>query len=104
MNAPWLFAEAYKYRRLRECFSLSKYWVDYGELRKLLSLRKNAHMVQTFSSVRSAILSPDLVKPFSSSLPGSLNRISTTRVFLTKLRLRRTSSSSWSLLKVSDVR
>jgi len=29
MNAPWLFAEAYKYRRLRECFSLSKYWVDY---------------------------------------------------------------------------
>ena len=31
MNAPWLFAEAYKYRRLRECFSLSRYWVDYGE-------------------------------------------------------------------------
>jgi hypothetical protein len=30
MNAPWLFAEAYKYRRLRECFSLSKFWVDYG--------------------------------------------------------------------------
>ncbi|ORY34912.1 hypothetical protein BCR39DRAFT_515577 [Naematelia encephala] len=29
MNAPWLFAEAYKYRRLRESFSLSKYWVDY---------------------------------------------------------------------------
>jgi hypothetical protein len=26
MNAPWLFAEAYKYRRLRECFSISKYW------------------------------------------------------------------------------
>ena len=34
MNAPWLFAEAYKYRRLRECFSLSKYWVDYGEPRQ----------------------------------------------------------------------
>ncbi len=29
MNAPWLFAEAYKYRRLRECFSLSKYWTEY---------------------------------------------------------------------------
>jgi len=29
MNAPWLFAEAYKYRRLRECFSVSKYWKDY---------------------------------------------------------------------------
>lgn len=29
MNAPWLFAEAYKYRRLHECFSVSKYWADY---------------------------------------------------------------------------
>ncbi|THH28520.1 hypothetical protein EUX98_g5671 [Antrodiella citrinella] len=29
MNAPWLFAEAYKYRRLRECFSVSKYWSNY---------------------------------------------------------------------------
>jgi hypothetical protein len=46
MNAPWLFAEvctlpsqsverililskAYKYRRLHECFALSKYWHDY---------------------------------------------------------------------------
>ncbi|KAG7099720.1 hypothetical protein E1B28_001538 [Marasmius oreades] len=29
MNAPWLFAEAYKYRRLRECFAVSKLWNDY---------------------------------------------------------------------------
>jgi hypothetical protein len=29
MNAPWLFAEAYKYRRLRECFAVSKFWRDY---------------------------------------------------------------------------
>lgn len=29
MTGTWLFCEAYKYRRLRECFSLSKYWVDY---------------------------------------------------------------------------
>ncbi|KAI9625944.1 hypothetical protein KEM48_010644 [Puccinia striiformis f. sp. tritici PST-130] len=29
MNAPWLFAEAYKYRRLHECFSISKYWGSY---------------------------------------------------------------------------
>ncbi|GAA98802.1 uncharacterized protein L969DRAFT_76534 [Mixia osmundae IAM 14324] len=29
MNAPWLFAEAYKYRRLHECFSVSKYWKNY---------------------------------------------------------------------------
>ncbi|KAI8454365.1 hypothetical protein BY996DRAFT_6413949 [Phakopsora pachyrhizi] len=25
MNAPWLFAEAYKYCRLHECFSISKH-------------------------------------------------------------------------------
>ncbi|KZP29000.1 DUF89-domain-containing protein [Athelia psychrophila] len=29
MNAPWLFAEAYKYRRLHEAFSVSKFWQDY---------------------------------------------------------------------------
>ena len=29
MNAPWVVAEAYKYRRLRECFAVSKYWKDY---------------------------------------------------------------------------
>lgn len=29
MNAPWLFAEAYKYRRLREAFTVSKFWGDY---------------------------------------------------------------------------
>ncbi|KAI0695640.1 hypothetical protein BC835DRAFT_1406164 [Cytidiella melzeri] len=29
MNATWLFAEAYKYRRLRECFTVSQKWADY---------------------------------------------------------------------------
>ncbi|PWN26193.1 DUF89-domain-containing protein [Jaminaea rosea] len=29
MNATWLFAEAYKYRRLHECFSISQHWKDY---------------------------------------------------------------------------
>jgi hypothetical protein len=28
-HSPWFFAEAYKYRRLHECFSISKYWKDY---------------------------------------------------------------------------
>ena len=28
MNAPWLFAEAYKYRRLHECFTLSEHFKD----------------------------------------------------------------------------
>lgn len=47
MNAPWLFAEAYKYRRLRECFSVSKYWKvsmphvpKYCQLDFLLGLRR----------------------------------------------------------------
>ena len=29
MTAPWVFAEAYKYRRLRESFSISKHWKEY---------------------------------------------------------------------------
>ncbi|KAF7292531.1 DUF89 domain-containing protein [Mycena kentingensis (nom. inval.)] len=29
MDAPWVFAEAYKYRRLHECFSVSKFWSYY---------------------------------------------------------------------------
>ncbi|KAI0081072.1 DUF89-domain-containing protein [Panus rudis PR-1116 ss-1] len=29
MDATWLFAEAYKYRRLRECFTASKFWSQY---------------------------------------------------------------------------
>ncbi|EOR02802.1 hypothetical protein E3P92_04134 [Wallemia ichthyophaga] len=29
MSAPWIFAEAYKYRRLHSCFSFSKYFQDY---------------------------------------------------------------------------
>ena len=26
LTATWVFAEAYKYRRLHECFSVSRYW------------------------------------------------------------------------------
>lgn len=29
MSAPWLFAEAYQYRRLHEAFTLSRYWTTY---------------------------------------------------------------------------
>lgn len=28
-SAPWVVAESYHYRRLKECFSLSKHWKDY---------------------------------------------------------------------------
>ena len=43
MNAPWLFAEAYKYRRLREAFTVSKYWGDYDVFyrQKVTSLRSH---------------------------------------------------------------
>ena len=40
MNAPWLFAEAYKYRRLRECFAVSKFWNDYD-----VFYRQKVHLV-----------------------------------------------------------
>jgi len=63
MNAPWLFAgtllflslfarmkltimisttEAYKYRRLHECFSLSKYWKDYD-----VFFRQSTHQLRS---------------------------------------------------------
>ena len=65
MNAPWLFAgtllflylltrmelmifilttEAYKYRRLHECFSLSKYWKDYD-----VFFRQSTHQIGSLS-------------------------------------------------------
>jgi len=61
MNAPWLFAEAYKYRRLRECFSVSKFWRDYDVFYRqkvrsyLYSVMTSFHIYIPFLSV---ILSP----------------------------------------------
>ena len=50
MNATWLFAEAYKYRRLRECFSVSKYWRDYDvffrqKVHSISSRESNPHLM-----------------------------------------------------------
>ncbi|KAF8478797.1 DUF89-domain-containing protein [Gautieria morchelliformis] len=58
MNAPWLFAEAYKYRRLHECFSVSRYWKDYD-----VFLRQKC---DTFSRSSEAVfeLSTRFVEPF----------------------------------------
>jgi len=58
MNAPWLFAEAYKYRRLRECFSVSKYWQQYD-----VFFRQKC---DTFSRSSDAVfeLSTRFVEPF----------------------------------------
>jgi hypothetical protein len=58
MTAPWVLAEAYKYRRLRECFSLSKYWVEYG-----LSSSLSFPIVD----VRNLTLDPHLFMPYLTS-------------------------------------
>ncbi|KAJ1035107.1 hypothetical protein NDA18_000705 [Ustilago nuda] len=59
MNAPWLFAEAYKYRRLHECFSISKYWKDYD-----VFFRQKC---DTFSRLGTAVfeLSTRFAEPFA---------------------------------------
>ncbi|KAK7063995.1 DUF89 domain-containing protein [Favolaschia claudopus] len=64
MNAPWLFAEAYKYRRLHECFSVSKFWKDYDVFYR--------QKCDTFSRSAEAVfeLSMRFAEPFS--LPDSL--------------------------------
>ncbi|KAJ8084582.1 Hairy/enhancer-of-split with YRPW motif protein 2 [Marasmius tenuissimus] len=59
MNAPWLFAEAYKYRRLRECFAVSKFWNDYDVFYR--------QKCDTFSRSAEAVfeLSMRFAEPFS---------------------------------------
>jgi hypothetical protein len=77
MNAPWLFAEAYKYRRLHECFSVSKYWADYdvfyrqkvrnkGLLTRKSRLSNFIQQCDTFSRSSEAVfeLSMRLAEPF----------------------------------------
>ncbi|KAF9785558.1 hypothetical protein BJ322DRAFT_839372 [Thelephora terrestris] len=66
MNAPWLVAEAYKYRRLRECFAVSKYWKEYD-----VFFRQKC---DTFSRSQDAVfeLSTRFAEPFEKS-PGAPN-------------------------------
>lgn len=76
MNATWLFAEAYKYRRLRECFSVSKHWQDYDVFfrQKVCS---NA-LVDYFLRGRSQPIRPKYVYVYLSfrSMLASINRSS----------------------------
>lgn len=53
MNATWLFAEAYKYRRLRECFSVSKFWQGYDVFfrQKVRSLVNTSYLQPLNSSL-----------------------------------------------------
>ncbi|KAF8588114.1 DUF89-domain-containing protein [Ramaria rubella] len=59
MNAPWLFAEAYKYRRLHECFSISKSWKNYDVFKR--------QKCDTFSRSSDAVfeLSMRFVEPYT---------------------------------------
>ncbi|KIJ41034.1 hypothetical protein M422DRAFT_229841 [Sphaerobolus stellatus SS14] len=61
MNAPWLFAEAYKYRRLHECFSVSKHWRMYDVFAR--------QKCDTFSRSQDAVfeLSMRFAEPFKHS-------------------------------------
>ena len=65
MSAPWLFAEAYKYRRLHECFSVSRYWKDYD-----VFFRQKC---DTFGRSGTAVfeLSTRFAVPYESNVPAS---------------------------------
>ncbi|CAE7233140.1 unnamed protein product [Rhizoctonia solani] len=77
MTAPWLFAEAYKYRRLHECFSTSKYWKDYD-----VFFRQKC---DTFSRSSQAVfeLSTRFATPFA--VPDASNAAETTRLMFREL-------------------
>ncbi|KAF8750438.1 hypothetical protein RHS01_09246 [Rhizoctonia solani] len=77
MTAPWLFAEAYKYRRLHECFSISKYWKDYD-----VFFRQKC---DTFSRSSQAVfeLSTRFATPFS--IPDASKEAETVRLMFREL-------------------
>jgi len=82
MDAPWVFAEAYKYRRLRECFSVSKYWKDYDVFfRQKVSARCHFLSVglncstkcDTFSRSRDAVFELSMRFAEVNQLPAELD-------------------------------
>ena len=87
MSAPWLFAEAYKYRRLHECFSVSRYWMDYD-----VFFRQKC---DTFSRSGTAVfeLSTRFAVPYESNMPASTPEERHTR--MRKLFLELTQISLW---------
>lgn len=90
MNATWLFAEAYKYRRLHECFSISKYWkVTFltFHVRKLLKSYRQLRTT-TFFSVKNVIHFLALLKLSSNSRRVLLS------LFRYLILLKRTESDS----------
>lgn len=94
MNAPWLFAEAYKYRRLHECFSVSKYWkgydVFYRQKVDTQSFSFRGHSADVFS----VIPSPDQQRLSSSSQCDFPSHSSTKKEFRMRQNLKLSVSCS----------
>lgn len=104
MNAPWLFAEAYKYRRLHECFSLSKYWKTYDVFfrqSQLKSASSPGRLVKAdhACAAQNATPSPGRAMPSSSCRSGSPSRGSRTAASHRRMPSRRSGSCSTSSLR-----
>lgn len=103
MNAPWLFAEAYKYRRLHEAFSVSKYWKDYDVFyRQKVSLPSRLPSFDnlTLNCSKSAIRSPAPLTLYSNSRSASSSLSNVVPVCPRKSIWRQSVSCSLSLHKV----
>ncbi|KAG8793189.1 hypothetical protein FRC12_003560 [Ceratobasidium sp. 428] len=77
MTAPWLFAEAYKYRRLHECFSVSKYWKDYD-----VFFRQKC---DTFSRSSQAVFELSTRFAHPHALPSGENQLESIRLIFREL-------------------
>lgn len=76
MNAPWLFAEAYKYRRLHECFSTSKYWKDYDVFfRQKVSLTATCDSPEAFFLRGATLRSSGLADHFMSTFVNTVRHL-----------------------------
>ena len=60
MNAPWLFAEAYKYRRLREAFTVSKFWGDYDVFYRQKATASLPYLFKFINAVDFVSVTPSL--------------------------------------------
>jgi hypothetical protein len=95
MNAPWLFAEAYKYRRLHECFSISKFWKDYDVFYRQKVTDLHCHNFALLTEHFSVI--PSRVQPmlFLSFQCGSQSHSRSRRTCLPRKNWRLNGSCSW---------
>lgn len=88
MNAPWLFAEAYKYRRLHECFSVSKFWKDYDVFYRQKVTESLSYEFALLIKHFSATLSRVQLMLFLNFLCGSRNHSKSRRACLPRKNWR----------------